>query len=130
MKEVASKFLSDNLSVLKMSSANVDELGYGIMDALRITQEKFAKSRYLTVNSSSEIISPKIIKLKNWRNKLKKWSNDKTAFNWTQMLRGSRILRGEVRRARKLEIKSKMKKSPKEFWGVLNKMMGKSSGGV
>jgi len=126
-QEKANSFLVNKLAVLRMSESNVENIEYGIMACLRSTQEEFVKKRTLTVRSSNEVVSPKIIRLKNWRNSLrKKWLREKTAANWVAMIRASRKLRNEVRKVRAAEIKSKMKKGPKEFWGEINRMMGRN----
>jgi len=68
------------------------------------------------------------VKLKNWRNGLrKKWLKDKTALNWVNLIRASRILKREVNRVRKTKIKNSMMKGTREFWQEIKKLQGEST---
>jgi len=80
------------------------------------------------IRNSNEVTSPLIVKLKNFRNKLqKKWSKDKTAMNWVNLIRASRNLRKEVNKLRTKLLKGKMNKGTKEFWMGVKSLMGVST---
>jgi len=77
------------------------------------------------VKNANEVVSPRIVKLRNFRNKLKKkWLAEKTALNYVNLVHPSRSLRSEVRKVKKSEIKSKTKKSSKDFWKEVGKLRG------
>jgi len=48
---------------------------------------------------------------------------------WGRFLASSKALRTEVRRVRVSLLKTRMKKGTREFWGEVNKLMGKTSSG-
>jgi len=108
------------------SRTSVYNLDYWIRACLIRTMVKFVRSRKITVRCPNEIVSPKIVKIKNWRNSLrKKWLKEKSAQNYVNMVRACRILRREVRSQRKILLISRTKKGPKEFWAEVNKLRGK-----
>jgi len=125
-RTIAANFLEKSLQTLpKLTKESVKEFDYGIRASLTKTLIKFARSRKLTVHRQNEVTSVKIVRLKNRRDKLrKKWGKEKTALNYVELVRATRDLRREVRRVRKGVIKSKMSKSPKDFWNEVKILRG------
>jgi len=119
-------FLSPLLeSSLIMSLENVNEIDYRIRACLIRTQKHFVLSRKTCLNNPSQVTSIKIVKIKNWRNKLRKrWLNDRSAINWVNLVRASRLLKKEVARVRRKKIKSNLSKGSKEFWNEIKKLQG------
>lgn len=114
-----------------MSEMSCEELDYQIRAAIIQVFNKYVRKSSITVKGSQDIITPKINKLKNWRNGLRKnWSKDRSAINWVNLVRASRILRKEVRETKRAFIKSKLKKNSKDFWKEINYLMGKEGKNV
>jgi len=87
-----------------------------------------ARSRTITIRNSNEVASIKIVKLRNYKNRqLKKWLKEKSAINWVNLVRSSRMLKKEVKKVRNSKIKQNMNKGSKEFWTEVNKMRGLKS---
>jgi len=128
----AKNFLKSELEALPiLSSANVDDVDYWIRACLVKTSVKFVKTRQLVSRNSNEIVSPQIIKLRNWKLRLrKKWLKEKTAVNYVNWIRSCRILRKEVRKVRRNHINSKLQKGSKEFWSTINQLRGVKSGNI
>jgi len=125
----ANLFLKSLLeSSLIMSIDDVNEIDYRIRACLLRTQRKFVKTRKICLKNPCEVTSIKIVKIRNWRNSLrKKWLKDKTALNWVNLIRASRTLKKEVNRVRQKKIKSNMMKGTKEFWHEIKKLQGEST---
>lgn len=124
-KELAKSYLKDWFESKSIMSCNsVYQLDYWIRAGLISAFRKFVKIRRITVRSN-EVISDKIIRLRNKKNKLKKkWFADKNALNYVNMVRAARMLRKEVRRQRQKSLLYRISKGPKEFWGEVNKLRG------
>jgi len=122
----ANRYLRELLENMPlMTNYSVHEMDYGIRASLSMTYRKFVRSRELVIRDSHEVTSIKIVRLKNRRNRLrKKWLKSKTAINFVNMVRETRLLRKEVRRVRKNLIRSNMSKSLKHFWQEINKLRG------
>jgi len=111
-----------------MSSESVEEVDYWIRASLIRLSNSVAKPRIITARNSNEVVTVKIIKLRNWKNRLqKKYSKEKNALNWVNLVRASRILRKEVKRVRNKKIQNNLHKGTKEFWQEVNKMRGLKS---
>lgn len=117
-------YLEDLLRALPIMS-NVIEFDYGIRASILKTFERFVAEKQFSVKNSNDVVSPKIIKLRNYRNKLKKkWLVEKSAINYVNLVRASRALKNEVLKVKKNVIKSKTQKSSKDFWKEINKLRG------
>jgi len=109
---------------------SVDEVDYRIRAGLVKTFDKFVPSRWITVRQG-EVCSPKITRLKNRKNRLRKvWNKNKTLFNWENFVTASKQLRKEVRWVRRGQLRSKIMKGQKEFWKEVNGLMGNNQQGI
>jgi len=125
-------FMNDYLTTSPdMSSTKVINLDYGIRASLILAFNRFVQTTDLVVRNEQEIISPKIRKLKNRKNRSRKvWSRYQTPENWERYLKTSRELRREVRRSRRLLLMKRANKGPKQFWSEVNKLMGKQQSSI
>jgi len=106
--------------------SRVYEIDYRMRASLIMTMGKFTKLRTLTVRNSNEVTSPKIVRLKNFRNRRRKvWLKNKTAENYSTFMRASKQLRSEVRKTKKKLIYSKLQKDSKSFWEGISQLKGK-----
>jgi len=86
--KAARAFLSELLGAMPIMSLDSVEADYWIRACLIKTFRKFVKSRSLTVRNSNDVTSPKIVRLKNFRNKLRKrWSKNQTVMNYVELVR-------------------------------------------
>jgi len=127
-KDLANEFLMRELSRLPLMFSSVSELDYRIRASLLSVFNRFVKTRQMLIRNSNEVVSPMIVRLKNYRNRArKKWIKNKTAENYVTFVRASRHLRAEVRKVKSKIIKSKMSRGSKEFWSEINQLRGKSN---
>jgi len=93
----AKMFLERELNSQPNMFNSVIEADYQIGACLSRTFNKFVTRKMVTLRNKNEVTSPMIIKLKNYRDRVrKKWSKNKNAENWVTMVRASRRLRKEV----------------------------------
>jgi len=94
----------------------VEESNYQIMASLYDKMNEFVKRKNITLTSPSHVTSPLIVKLKNPQNYLqKKWSKDRNAINWVNLVRASRRLKTEVKKVRSSQIYKGLKRALKNF---------------
>jgi len=123
--EEANAFLLNELRSQPNMFVNVQEADYQIGACLSKTFSKFVKRRTVMLRDKNEVTSPLIIKLKNYRDRLKKkWSKNKNAENWVNLVRASRCLRKEVDAVRKRRIKKQINMGSRNFWGEISNLMG------
>jgi len=130
--ESAKKRLTDLLSSKSdMSSNNLLDVDYGIRASLIETFNQFVGTRTFRPRSDQDVFSPKINKLKNRKNRMrKKWLKNNSVENWSAFMKASKILRREVRVCRSKILKKKLSQSSKNFWSEVNILMGKHSRGL
>jgi len=72
-KVKANAFLSEYLETVPiMSTADVELIDYWIRAGLLKTLKEMVKVRTITCRNSNEVVTVKIVKLRNWKNKLQK----------------------------------------------------------
>jgi len=82
----------------------------------------------VTLRNSSQVLSPKIITLRNKKSKaFKMWTRIKTPDALAALKNASSALAKEVKKQKNVFIQSSLCKDTKTFWSTMNKFMGKNT---
>lgn len=82
--------------------------------------------RQTTIKGRDPVINPTIQNLKNKKSRYyKNWTIAPTLENYMQVKMTSRLLNAAIKREKRLQISKKLSSTPKDYWDIINKMLGK-----
>jgi len=105
-----------------------DQINNRITTAICQSLNVLLPKRSVTLRNSAQVLSPKIINLRNKKSKaFKSWTRNKTADTHEKLKTASLSLIREVKKQKQLRIWSSLCKDSRSFWATIGTLMGKEN---
>jgi len=125
-RQKATEFLKSRIEPLMFDEMNSEEADYQIRASVKDAFNQFLSVSTIKIRAF-EVVSPKIIKLKNLKKRKRKlWLRDGSPEAWVNFMDASKKLRNEVKKVKKAKLQNKMKKSTVDFWKEVSCIKGKN----
>jgi len=122
----ACNLFSNMFKGINLFITDVDLINERITTALCLVLNKLVPKRKTTIRGDKSVINPKIQNLKNRKSRLyKKFTRTRDEDDFRNLTTISRKLNREIKYQRKLELSKKLKGNTKEYWDVINRVLGK-----
>jgi len=106
---------------------DVDDINDKITTAICLALNQLVPKRQANITGNNPVISPEIRNLRNRKSRLfKKWKKSGDIEDFNKLRQASNELNYEVKMERKKILHNAINGTSKEYWGAINKVLGKS----